>query len=193
MIKLNRLRGHFFFPLFVTSTHPAFVNFTPFFQAFVRENSKAMKKVTKLILFAVFCGAGILIILFYPHLLEPATGPTPPTESAAPKPLEEGEQLQWQANKDRVDSFYSNGPKINCKTRHWTLKELKEFNTKENLLILINGMVLNVTNFAPHHPGGEAIMAGAGGDDAGEIFTHYHAPGSIALFENFCVGFFDGR
>jgi cytochrome b involved in lipid metabolism len=44
-------------------------------------------------------------------------------------------------------------------------------NKKEDLWIVINGKVLNVSAFADNHPGGPAILLARSGDDATRGFN----------------------
>ena len=89
---------------------------------------------------------------------------------------------------DAVKSFFSHAPPVECPKRVYTLAELNQFNTPQDLLIVVNTMVLNVTRFYSRHPGGPAIMQGASGVDAAAQFSHYHQPGTVGLFRSFCVG-----
>lgn len=54
----------------------------------------------------------------------------------------------------------------------YTVDEVKKHNTKDDLWVIIDGQVLDVTKFAPDHPGGEAaLMLYAGRDATEEVRT----------------------
>ena len=55
------------------------------------------------------------------------------------------------------------------------------------LYLLIRGYVVDVTKFRAKHPGGEAILDGAG-IDASETFELHHQPITASLLSNFCIG-----
>jgi cytochrome b involved in lipid metabolism len=95
---------------------------------------------------------------------------------------------------DPVEQFFSSGlkdhPLDQCPQNFFTKQDLAQHNTENDLWILIHGYVLNVTNFVHHHPGGvQMIMKGGGGEkDAADLFVSYHQPGTISLFNSFCIG-----
>eukprot|EP00754_Rhynchopus_humris_P002557 Rhum_TRINITY_DN11418_c0_g1::Rhum_TRINITY_DN11418_c0_g1_i1::g.44580::m.44580 len=55
------------------------------------------------------------------------------------------------------------------------------------LYLLVRGYVVDVTEFRAKHPGGEAILDGAG-IDASETFELHHQPITASLLSNFCIG-----
>eukprot|EP01062_Namystynia_karyoxenos_P045213 TRINITY_DN33537_c0_g1_i1.p3 TRINITY_DN33537_c0_g1~~TRINITY_DN33537_c0_g1_i1.p3 ORF type:complete len:133 (+),score=47.37 TRINITY_DN33537_c0_g1_i1:64-462(+) len=65
--------------------------------------------------------------------------------------------------------------------------ELARAATRGELLLLIRGLVLNVTAYAAHHPGGAAILEGVG-KDATQLFQKHHLPHIAAVFTHYCVG-----
>jgi cytochrome b involved in lipid metabolism len=151
-----------------------------------------VSKVTKLILFAVACGTVIGMILFFPTPVvdgiksgtQPRTSPPTTNETKAAKTTTDAPTV------DPVAEFFNMATAVKCPAKKWSTEELKAHATpgQGTLLILIHGMVLNVTDFLPQHPGGHALLAGSGGVDGAELFTHYHQPTTTGLFERFCVG-----
>ena len=87
-----------------------------------------------------------------------------------------------------VRDFFAGAPPVTCPERVFSAKELAGHAVEADLLIVVHGHVLNVTNFWKSHPGGRAIFDGANGNDAAAPFTHYHQPSTVALFRNFCIG-----
>lgn len=47
--------------------------------------------------------------------------------------------------------------------------------------------VYDVTEFAPEHPGGQAIVA-YGGRDATDVFAAFHDPSTWSKLSEFCIG-----
>lgn len=52
--------------------------------------------------------------------------------------------------------------------------------------------VYDVTEFAPHHPGGQAIVA-YGGRDATDVFAAFHDPSTWSQLDNLCIGHVEVR
>ncbi|KAK7049727.1 hypothetical protein VNI00_005758 [Paramarasmius palmivorus] len=72
-------------------------------------------------------------------------------------------------------------------------EELQQHATKDNLWVLINGKVYDVTKFIDEHPGGdEVILAEAGARDATEAFEDVgHSDEARALLPGMLVGDFE--
>ncbi|KAF9518883.1 hypothetical protein BS47DRAFT_1358526 [Hydnum rufescens UP504] len=62
------------------------------------------------------------------------------------------------------------------KSGEFTLEEVAKHNTKDDLWVVVEGQVLNVTKFLPEHPGGEKAILLYGGKDATEEFLMLHDP-----------------
>jgi protoporphyrinogen oxidase/cytochrome b involved in lipid metabolism len=56
------------------------------------------------------------------------------------------------------------------KAKEYTLEEVAKHNTKSDAWIVIQGKVVNITNWIPKHPGGDIIMKGVG-KDATRLFN----------------------
>lgn len=88
-----------------------------------------------------------------------------------------------------VKDFFMGAPPVKCPDVVFDAAEIAAHHSDEdNLWIVVNGMVLDVAKFIPSHPGGKAILNGAGGKDAAEMFSQYHQPSTAGLFGKFCVG-----
>ena len=55
------------------------------------------------------------------------------------------------------------------------MAELANHNTSKDLWTAVDGLVYDITLFAPTHPGGKAILQG-GGKEASYIFHKRHGP-----------------
>merc|ERR1712127_29026 len=63
-----------------------------------------------------------------------------------------------------------------------TLEEVAKHNTKADCWVVVNGEVLNVTNFLSEHPGGELAILTFAGKDATEEFNMIHPPDVIGKY-----------
>lgn len=52
----------------------------------------------------------------------------------------------------------------------YTLEDVAQHNTEDDLWMVINGKVYDCTKFLPEHPGGEEVVIDCGGTDATDAF-----------------------
>merc|ERR1719444_708758 len=64
----------------------------------------------------------------------------------------------------------------------FTLEEVAKHTTKSDCWVVVNGQVLNVTNFLSDHPGGELAILTFAGKDASEEFNMIHPPDVIPKY-----------
>merc|ERR1719203_748801 len=64
----------------------------------------------------------------------------------------------------------------------YTLDEGAKHTTKSDCWVVVNGEVLNVTNFLSEHPGGELAILTFAGRDASEEFNMIHPPDVIPKY-----------
>ena len=64
----------------------------------------------------------------------------------------------------------------------YTIEEVATHNKKENIWVIIDGQVLDVTKFLPDHPGGEKAILLYAGRDATEEFNMLHDPKVIPRY-----------
>merc|ERR1740138_1123811 len=64
----------------------------------------------------------------------------------------------------------------------YTLEEVAKHNSKSDCWVVVNGQVLNVTNFLKDHPGGELAILTFAGKDATEEFNMIHPPDVIGKY-----------
>jgi cytochrome b involved in lipid metabolism len=55
-----------------------------------------------------------------------------------------------------------------------TKEELSQHNSKYDAWVAYNGVVYNITQYSPYHPGGESIILETAGTDCTELFNKYH-------------------
>merc|ERR1712063_162906 len=64
----------------------------------------------------------------------------------------------------------------------YTMDEVAKHTTKGDCWVVVNGEVLNVTNFLSEHPGGELAILTFAGRDATEEFNMIHPPDVIPKY-----------
>merc|ERR1719181_2582380 len=64
----------------------------------------------------------------------------------------------------------------------YTLEEVAKHITKDDCWVVVNGQVMNVTNFLKDHPGGELAILTFAGKDASEEFNMIHPPDVIGKY-----------
>ncbi len=80
-------------------------------------------------------------------------------------------------------------PEIAAKgTRRVTREEVAKHNTRDDCWVIISGKVYDITDWAPHHPGGAGIARMYAGKDATAEFGDYHSSAAVAHMVHFCVG-----
>jgi len=73
--------------------------------------------------------------------------------------------------------------------RQFTVDEVKQHDTPEDLWMIIYNNVYNVTHFAKDHPGGVEVLYDCGGVDATEAFDDVaHSDDAVAMLEPYLVG-----
>ncbi|KIY73960.1 cytochrome b5 [Cylindrobasidium torrendii FP15055 ss-10] len=73
-----------------------------------------------------------------------------------------------------------------------TYDELKAHTQKEDLYILIDAKVYNVSKFLDEHPGGDEVIIGESGHDATDAFEDVgHSDEARALLDGLYIGDFD--
>jgi len=68
------------------------------------------------------------------------------------------------------------------KSGEYTVAEVAKHNTKDDVWVIIDGQVLDVTSFLPDHPGGEKAILIYAGRDATEEFNMLHDPKVIPRY-----------
>jgi cytochrome b involved in lipid metabolism len=64
----------------------------------------------------------------------------------------------------------------------YTLNEVAAHNKKDDIWVVVDGQVLDVTKFLPDHPGGEKAILLYAGRDATEEFNMLHDPKVIPRY-----------
>ena len=74
-------------------------------------------------------------------------------------------------------------------TLHIIREEVAQHNNKDDCWIIISGKVYDITEWAPHHPGGAGIARMYAGKDATAEFGDYHSARAVAHMAHFCIGY----
>ena len=90
-------------------------------------------------------------------------------------------------------------PESTCKTRAITKEELTKHATDESMWVVMDGSVLDVTEFYMRHPGGPNLiqvfaLSSLDNDlyDAWKSFkASGHSPGAHMILKSFCIGYLD--
>merc|ERR1719443_679706 len=64
----------------------------------------------------------------------------------------------------------------------YSMDEVAKHTTKGDCWVVVNGEVLNVTNFLSSHPGGELAILTFAGKDASEEFNMIHPPDVVGKY-----------
>jgi cytochrome b involved in lipid metabolism len=73
--------------------------------------------------------------------------------------------------------------------RQYSIDEVKQHDTPEDLWMIIYNNVYNVTDFAKDHPGGVEVLYDCGGVDATEAFDDVaHSDDAVAMLEPYMIG-----
>lgn len=101
----------------------------------------------------------------------PAPSPAPSTSSPAPAPAS---SESTPAPAPAPSSAPSSG--------EYTKEEVAKHNKKDDIWVIVDGQVLDVTKFLPDHPGGEKAILLYAGRDATEEFNMLHDPKVIPRY-----------
>jgi len=66
--------------------------------------------------------------------------------------------------------------------KEFTTTDVSKHNKKDDIWVIVNGQVLDVTSFLPDHPGGEKAILLYAGRDATEEFNMLHDPKVIPRY-----------
>ncbi|KAL8278933.1 hypothetical protein RQP46_008602 [Phenoliferia psychrophenolica] len=73
-------------------------------------------------------------------------------------------------------------------SKRFTVEQVASSNTPESRLIIIEGGVYDVTDFADEHPGGKKILIASSGTDASDKFAKFHSPTVLKKYASLKVG-----
>ena len=105
----------------------------------------------------------------------PSSSPAP--SSSTPASAAASEETSTKAA-EAANAPSSSGPS----TQEFTAEEVAKHNKKDDIWVIVDGQVLDVTKFLPDHPGGEKAILLYAGRDATEEFNMLHDPKVIPRY-----------
>ena len=87
-----------------------------------------------------------------------------------------------KAKEVATSSGAASSPPASSGENMYTMDEVAAHNKKDNIWVVIDGQVLDVTTFLPDHPGGEKAILLYAGRDATEEFNMLHDPKVIPRY-----------
>ena len=69
----------------------------------------------------------------------------------------------------------------------YTREEVSKHNTQHDCWVVVDDLVLNVSDFMHEHPGGFKVLIKSGGKDVSNEFHMLHRPDTIQLFAEDCI------
>lgn len=78
-------------------------------------------------------------------------------------------------------------------TKVYTIQEVQKHNSTDDLWIVYNGQVYDVTSYLDEHPGGEEVIADCAGTDATEAFNDIgHSDDAHEILKGLLIGKLEG-
>lgn len=78
-------------------------------------------------------------------------------------------------------------------SKTFTAEEVSQHNTRDDLWIIYNNKVYDVTQYLDEHPGGEEVILDCGGDDSTEPFDDIgHSEDAHEILAGLCIGELSG-
>jgi delta8-fatty-acid desaturase len=105
----------------------------------------------------------------------------PPEDESACLPVNKDKAMTYREDRGKTvlapllpEKLTSKGAKKNKPLKKYTMKEVAEKNTREELWVSIDGRVYDVTKFVDRHPGGPLVIEDLAGKDCTDAFMNYH-------------------
>ena len=75
----------------------------------------------------------------------------------------------------------------------YSLTEVAKHNKKEDLWVVHEGKVFDVSKFVAAHPGGARVLTKKGGADISKIFNEIHSDGAKKILNDHYIGNLAGK
>jgi len=107
-----------------------------------------------------------------------------PPKRLGPWDFREGEKEDQNADTPKLWMPDTPVDRPRCVTR----EEVGQHNTRDNCWVIISGKVYDITDWAPHHPGGAGIARMYAGKDGTAEFGDYHSVEAVEHMDHFFIG-----
>lgn len=74
-----------------------------------------------------------------------------------------------------------------------TRQEVAKHNSEEDLYVIVDHKVYNLSDFVDAHPGGSVVLRQVAGEDATEAFYNLHKQEVLQQYSDLCIGTIDGE
>eukprot|EP00241_Pyramimonas_parkeae_P010014 CAMPEP_0114242572 /NCGR_PEP_ID=MMETSP0058-20121206/10252_1 /TAXON_ID=36894 /ORGANISM="Pyramimonas parkeae, CCMP726" /LENGTH=129 /DNA_ID=CAMNT_0001355203 /DNA_START=42 /DNA_END=431 /DNA_ORIENTATION=- len=82
----------------------------------------------------------------------------------------------------------SNKPK---QPKIFSKQEVSQHNSREDIWVILNNKVYDISSYVEEHPGGDAILNNAGGDNTKEFHGPQHPARVFDMIDDFYIGDLD--
>lgn len=104
--------------------------------------------------------------------------------------MSETEDHIWREEEGKsvfCPKFYASKTKVQ---KEYTMAEVAKHNTADDLWIIVEGKVYNITRYAVHHPGGSKPLLAMAGKDSTDAFLNYHP---ARVYKNLLPSYYIGE
>eukprot|EP00545_Synedropsis_sp_CCMP1620_P009968 CAMPEP_0119028784 /NCGR_PEP_ID=MMETSP1176-20130426/39534_1 /TAXON_ID=265551 /ORGANISM="Synedropsis recta cf, Strain CCMP1620" /LENGTH=197 /DNA_ID=CAMNT_0006985005 /DNA_START=41 /DNA_END=634 /DNA_ORIENTATION=- len=110
----------------------------------------------------------------HPTTLSPTDEPTPDLTTISPT--------------RKPSSPPTDEPTTGCTVSRISMEEVAEHNTPEDCWMVLHDQVFDFTEYAPTHPGGDAIITSNAGTDASATYGMFHTEALLVIVPNSFLG-----
>lgn len=88
-----------------------------------------------------------------------------------------------------TNNVEGNGETVDCGVKYYTIEEIREHNMSNDVWLIIQDKVYDITSFLEEHPGGEEVLLEQAGADATESFEDVgHSTDAREMLQQYFIG-----